>query len=166
MLGWLLVERRSAGHATTLGAASGAVAGLVAITPCAGFVGGASPLIIGGIAGVLCYLALGLKSKFNFDDSLDVIAVHLVGGIIGTILLGLFADTSVNEGGADGLLYGGGTELLIDQTVAAVAVMAYSFVVTYIIAKVIDATMGLRVEETAERTGLDQSQHAESAYQA
>ena len=166
MLGWLLIERRIAGHATTLGAASGAVAGLVAITPCAGFVGGASPLIIGGIAGMLCYAALQLKAKFNFDDSLDVIAVHLIGGLLGTILLGLFADTSVNEGGVDGLFYGGGAELLIDQTVAALAVMAYSFVVTFIIAKVIDGTMGLRLDEAAERVGLDQSHHAESAYQA
>ena len=166
MLGWLLIERRIAGHATTLGAASGAVAGLVAITPCAGFVGGASPLIIGGIAGVLCYASLQLKAKFNFDDSLDVIAVHLIGGLIGTILLGLFADTSVNDGGVDGLFYGGGADLLIDQTVAALSVMAYSFVVTFIIAKVIDGTMGLRIEEVAERVGLDQSQHAESAYQA
>src|SRR6185312_15981165 len=96
MLGWLIVERVKAGHATTLGAASGAVAGLVAITPCAGFVGGLSPIAIGAIAGVVCYLAIQLKFRFRYDDSLDVIAVHLVGGIIGSILLGLFADGAVN----------------------------------------------------------------------
>ena len=92
MLGWLIVERIKAGHATTLGAASGAVAGLVAITPCAGFVGGLAPIAIGAIAGVVCYLAIGLKFRFGYDDSLDVVAVHLVGGIIGSVLLGLFAD--------------------------------------------------------------------------
>src|SRR5213078_3411128 len=92
MLGWLLVERLKDGHATTLGAASGAVAGLVAITPCAGFVGGMAPIYIGAITGAVCYLALGIKRKFGFDDALDVVAVHLVGGLLGTVLLGLFAD--------------------------------------------------------------------------
>jgi len=163
MLGWLLVEKLKGGHATTIGAASGAVAGLVAITPCAGFVGGASPLIIGAAAGILCYLALQIKEKMNWDDSLDVIAVHLIGGIVGTLLLGFFADTAVNDE-FDGLFYGGGLELLKDQFVAAVAVGAFSFVVTYAIAKAIDATMGLRVDEDSEDKGLDQSQHAESAY--
>ena len=163
MLAWLLVEKLKAGHATTLGAASGAVAGLVAITPCAGFVGGASPLIIGAAAGAICYLALQIKEKMNWDDSLDVIAVHLIGGIVGTLLLGFFADTAVNDE-FDGLFFGGGLELLKDQFVAAVAVGAFSFVVTYAIAKAIDATMGLRVDEDVEYQGLDQSQHAESAY--
>ena len=166
MLSWLLIERKRAGHATTLGAASGAVAGLVAVTPCAGFVGGASPLIIGALAGLICYLALGFKARFNLDDSLDVIAVHLVGGIVGTLLLGLFADTSINPDGFDGLLFGGGFELLKDQAVAAVAVMAFSFGLTWVIATVIAKTVGLRVDEHAERVGLDQSLHAESAYQA
>lgn len=163
MLGWLLVERLKGGHATTLGAASGAVAGLVAITPGAGFVGGASPLIIGAAAGILCYLALGIKEKLNLDDSLDVIAVHLVGGVVGSLLLGLFADTGIN-GEFDGLFYGGGIELFKDQLVAGLVVGAFSFVATYIIAKAIDATMGLRVDEDAELQGLDQNQHAESAY--
>ncbi len=163
MLGWLLMEKLKAGHATTLGAASGAVAGLVAITPCAGFVGGAAPLIIGAAAGVLCFLALGIKEKMNWDDSLDVIAVHLVGGVVGTLLLGLFADTAIN-GDYDGLFHGGGGELLKDQFVAAIVVGAFSFVVTFAIAKVIESTMGLRVDEDAELEGLDQSQHAESAY--
>jgi Amt family ammonium transporter len=168
MLGWLLVERWKGGHATVLGACSGAVAGLVAITPCAGFVGGASPLIIGFSAGALCFLALQIKEKMNWDDSLDVIAVHLIGGIVGTLLLGLFADAAVNpaiaEDSSEGLFFGGSFELLKDQFVAALVVGVFSFVVTYALAKTIDATMGLRVGEDAEYQGLDQSQHAESAY--
>ena len=166
MLSWLLIERVKTGHATTLGAASGAVSGLVAVTPCAGFIGDASPLIIGAIAGVVCYLSLGLKGRLKADDSLDVIAVHLVGGLVGTVLLGLFADTSVNADGFDGVFYGGGIELLKDQVVAAVAVMAFSFVVTWVIAQAIQHTIGLRVSESDELVGLDQSVHAESAYQA
>jgi Amt family ammonium transporter len=165
MCGWLIVEKLRAGHATTLGAASGAVAGLVAITPCAGFVGGFAPVIIGFIAGAVCYLALTLKTKFGFDDSLDVIAVHLVGGILGAILLGFFADTKVNSLGFDGIFFGGGAELLMDQLVALGSTMVFSFVVTWIIAKAIDATIGLRVTQEDELVGLDQSQHAESAYQ-
>ena len=165
MCGWLVVEKLRAGHATTLGAASGAVAGLVAITPCAGFVGGFAPVLIGLIAGVVCYLALSLKTKFGFDDSLDVIAVHLVGGILGAVLLGFFADTKVNSLGFDGIFFGGGADLLIDQLVALGATIAFSFIVTWIIAKAIDATIGLRVSSEDELVGLDQSQHAESAYQ-
>ncbi len=165
MLGWLLVERLKGGHATTLGAASGAVAGLVAITPCAGFVGGMAPLYIGAIAGVVCYLALGLKKRFRFDDALDVIAVHLVGGIAGSVLLGLFADAAVNSVVVDeGLFLGGGVDLLIDQIVASAVTLAFSFVASFIIAKMIDAAMGLRVDEAAEEEGLDVSQHAETAY--
>lgn len=168
MLGWLLVERWRGGHATALGACSGAVAGLVAITPCAGFVGGASPLIIGFSAGALCFFALAIKEKMNWDDSLDVIAVHLIGGIVGTLLLGLFADAAVNpviaEDSSEGLFYGGGLELLKDQLVAALVIGVFSFVATYALARTIDAAMGLRVDEDAEYQGLDQSQHAESAY--
>jgi Amt family ammonium transporter len=166
MLGWLVIEKIKAGHATVLGACSGAVAGLVAITPCAGFVGEMSPIIIGLAAGVVCYLALEIKSKLRLDDSLDVIAVHLVGGLLGTILLGLFADTAINADGADGLFYGGGMELLKDQVVAAIGVMVFSGVLSYVIALGIDRTIGLRVDPDAEQIGLDQSQHAESAYQA
>ena len=165
MCGWLIVEKLKAGHATTLGAASGAVAGLVAITPCAGFVGGMSPIYIGFIAGAVCYLALTLKTKFGFDDSLDVIAVHLVGGILGAILLAFFADTKVNSLGFDGIFYGGGAELLMDQLVALGATIAFSFTVTWVLAKVLDKTIGLRVSTEDELVGLDQSQHAESAYQ-
>jgi Amt family ammonium transporter len=165
MLAWLLVEKLRAGHVTTLGAASGAVAGLVAITPCAGFVGGAAPIIIGLVAGAVCYLALTLKTRFNFDDSLDVIAVHLVGGIIGALLLGLFADTKVNSLGFDGMLFGGGSKLLNNQLIAIGATFVFSFVVTWVVAKILDATIGLRVNQEDELVGLDQSQHAESAYQ-
>ncbi|MGH9119992.1 MAG: ammonium transporter [Acidimicrobiales bacterium] len=159
MLGWLIVERIKGGHATTLGAASGLVAGLVAITPCAGFVTGFSAVAIGLIAGILCYLALSLKRVFRLDDSLDVLAVHLVGGTVGSLLLGLFA---AEEFG--GLLFGGGASLLGDQLVAVGATLVFSFVVSLVIAKVVDVTVGLRVDEPAEIEGLDISQHAESAY--
>jgi len=166
MIAWLIVEKLKTGHATTLGAASGAVAGLVAITPCAGFVGGMAPIAIGAITGVICYLSLTLKTRFGFDDSLDVIAVHLVGGLAGSLLLGLFADTAINGLGADGLFFGGGTGLLGKQALASGATFVFSFVVTYIVAKVLDATIGIRVSTEQELVGLDQSQHAESAYQA
>jgi Amt family ammonium transporter len=165
MLGWLLVERIKDGHATTLGGASGAVAGLVAITPCAGFVGGMAPVYIGLIAGAVCYLGLGIKKALKLDDSLDVIAVHLVGGLVGSILLGLFADSAINAVVVDeGLFLGGGADLLIDQVVASVVTLAFSFVASLIIGKAIDATIGLRVDEAAEEEGLDLSQHAETAY--
>jgi ammonium transporter, Amt family len=165
MLGWLIVERLKDGHATTLGGASGAVAGLVAITPCAGFVGGMASLYIGLIAGAVCYLALGIKKTFGFDDSLDVVAVHLVGGLVGSLLLGFFADASINPAVTnEGVFLGGGGSLLADQALASVVTLAYSFVVSLIIGKVIDMTMGLRVSEEDEDTGLDLSQHAEVAY--
>lgn len=165
MLAWLVVEKLRAGHATTLGAASGAVAGLVAITPCAGFVGGAAPIIIGLVAGAACYLALTLKTRFNFDDSLDVIAVHLVGGILGALLLGFFSDTKVNSLGFDGVLFGGGSKLLVNQLIAIGATFVFSFAITWAAAKILDATIGLRVSAEDELVGLDQSQHAEAAYQ-
>jgi Amt family ammonium transporter len=164
MLGWLVIEKLKDGHATTLGGASGAVAGLVAITPCAGFVTVMSAIVIGLVAGVLCYLAIGLKRRFGFDDALDVVAVHLVGGITGSLLLGLFADSAINSVGFDGVFAGGGGELLGNQAVAVGTTIVFSFVVTFIIAKVIDMTMGLRVDESDEIEGLDLSQHAETAY--
>jgi Amt family ammonium transporter len=166
MLGWLVIERIKGGHATTLGAASGAVAGMVAITPCAGFVGGMAPVYIGFATGIVCYLALGLKQRFGFDDSLDVIAVHLVGGLFGSVVLGLFADPAVNAIVTNpGLLIdGGGTDLIIDQVVAAGVTLVYSFVVSLLLAKVLDLTIGLRVEEDAEEMGLDLALHAETAY--
>jgi len=164
MLGWLIAERIKDGKATTLGAASGAVAGLVAITPCSGFVGGTSPIWIGFIAGVVCFLAIQLKFRFGYDDALDVVGVHLVGGIIGSLLLGLFADINVNSAGRDGLLFGGGLHLLAEQFIAVFAVLAFSFVVSWFIAKAVDATVGLRATPDDELEGLDLSQHAEGAY--
>ena len=166
MIGWLLVEQIKDGKPTTLGAASGAVAGLVAITPCAGFVGGhvADPHRR-SLAGVLCVLAIHLKFKFGYDDSLDVIGVHLVGGLVGALLLGFFADSSVNELVVnEGLFLGGGATLLWYQFVASVVTLAFSFVASFIIAKVIDKVIGLRVSEEDEDEGLDFSQHAETAY--
>ena len=164
MLGWVFVEWARDGKPTTLGAASGAVAGLVAITPCAGFVATLPAMIIGVLAGVICLLAISLKTRFGYDDALDVVGVHLVGGLTGALLLGLFADTAINEAGADGLFFGGGFELLGKQAVASFAVLAFSFVVTVLIAKAIDATIGLRVDEEAEDIGLDLAEHAEVGY--
>jgi Amt family ammonium transporter len=166
MIGWLIVERIKSGHATTLGAASGAVAGLVAITPCAGFVGGLAPVVIGFVAGVVCFLAIQLKFKFGYDDSLDVVAVHLVGGIIGSVLLGLFADATVNAAGKDGVFFGGGWGLFGEQVLAVVVVGAFSFVVSGIIGLVLKAVLpqGIRATEEEEDTGLDLTQHSETGY--
>jgi Amt family ammonium transporter len=165
MLGWLVVERLKGGHATTLGAASGAVAGLVAITPCAGYVGGISPIIIGFVAGAVCFMAIQLKFRFGYDDALDVIGVHLVGGIAGSLLLGLFAEQAVNpDFGANGLFFGGGVELLGYQFAAVAATLVWSGVISFILAKVIKATIGLRCDDDEEMAGLDLSQHAETAY--
>ena len=166
MLGWLIVERMKSGHATTLGAASGAVAGLVAITPCAGFVGGISPVIIGLVAGALCFLAIQLKFKFGYDDSLDVVAVHLVGGILGSLMVGLFADDAVNELATDGLFLGGGGSLLTEQFIAVAATFVFSFVVSYLIGIALKAILpkGIRVTEEEEHTGLDLTQHSETGY--
>jgi Amt family ammonium transporter len=164
MLGWLVVERLRGGHATTLGAASGVVAGLVAITPCAGFVGGLAPIAIGAIAGAVCYLAISLKNRFGYDDSLDVVGVHLVGGLVGSLLLGFFADTAINPVGFDGVFFGGGGDLLWDQVVASVVTIVYSFAVSFAIAKGLDLVMGIRVTDDDEETGLDVTQHAETAY--
>ena len=164
MCAWLVVEKLRDGHATTLGAASGAVAGLVAITPCAGFVTAIPAIAIGGLAGAICLLAIRLKTKFGYDDALDVVAVHLVGGILGSLLLGVFADEKVNSAGTDGLLNGGGSSLLGKQLVAVGATLAFSGILTFIIAKVVQATVGLRVTPDEEAAGLDTSQHAETGY--
>ena len=166
VLGWLIVERIKGGHATTLGAASGAVAGLVAITPCAGFVGGVAPLIIGFVAGALCFLAIQLKFKLGYDDALDVVGVHLVGGIVGSLLLGFFADNNINSvvGDNEGLFLGGGGTLLGYQLIAVGAVIAWSGIISFILAKVIHATIGLRVTPAEEEEGLDVTEHAETAY--
>jgi Amt family ammonium transporter len=165
MCSWLVVEWLKDGHPTTLGACSGAVAGLVAITPCAGFVGGMAPVYIGLGVGVVCYFGIQLKYKFGYDDSLDVVGVHLMGGLFGTLALGLFADSSINALVTnEGVFLGGGADLLIDQAIAAFVTIAFSFIVTMIIGKAIDATIGLRVSEADELTGLDQSEHAEAGY--
>jgi len=168
MLSWMVVERLKDGHFTGLGAASGIVAGLVAITPAAGFVGGISPILIGAAAGAICYFAIQLKFKMGYDDSLDVVGVHLVGGLVGGILIGLFAHTAAvgAEAGAfeEGLFQAGGLGLLIEQIFANGVVLVYSFVVTGLIAKALDATVGLRVDAETETVGLDRAMHAESAY--
>ena len=164
LLGWLVVERFRDGHFTTLGAASGAVSGLVAITPACGSVSPAGSIVIGGLAGMVCAVAIGLKNKFGFDDALDVVGVHLVGGLFGTLSIGFMA-TKATNGFVDGLFYGGDASQLGKQAVAAFAVMGYSFVVTLLIALAIKYTMGIRVSEEAELTGIDQSEHAETAYE-
>ena len=163
LLGWMIVERLRDGHATTLGAASGAVAGLVAITPACGFVSPMGSVAIGFAAGIICALAVGLKHVFKFDDALDVVGVHLVGGVLGALLIGLFGTKMVN--GANGAFYKGGWTLMGHQAIAVLAVVAYSFIVTYILAQILDKTMGLRVSVEEEVAGLDLSQHAETAYE-
>jgi Amt family ammonium transporter len=163
-LAWVAAERVRSGRPTTLGVASGAVAGLVAITPAAGYVTPISAIAIGAIAGVVCYLAVSLKYKFRYDDSLDVVAVHLVGGIVGSLAVGMFASSAVNGSVADGLLNGGGFALLGKQLVAVVAVLAFTFTVTYVLARVIKAITGLRVDDEAEVAGLDISIHSERGY--
>ena len=164
LIGWILTEKLRDGHSTTLGAASGAVAGLVAITPACGFVSPMGSIVIGLLAGAVCCLATSLKNIFKFDDALDVVGVHLVGGVLGALLIGFFGTSMVN--GADGLFYKGGWKLLGHQTLAVVAVVAYSFIVTYILAQILDKTIGLRVSEEDEAAGLDLSQHAETAYES
>ena len=163
MLCWLLTERIRDGHATTLGAASGVVAGLVAITPSCSSVNVVGALAIGAGAGILCALAVGLKFKFGFDDSLDVVGVHLVGGLFGTLMVGLVAAPEAPAAVA-GLFYGGGTDQLWRQAVGAFAVLGYSAVVTAILALLLKYTIGLRLDREAEATGIDEGEHAETAY--
>jgi Amt family ammonium transporter len=165
LLGWISVEKWKFGKPTTLGAASGGVAGLVAITPAAGFVSPLGSIAIGVLAGVICACAVALKTKLRFDDSLDVVAVHLVGGVIGSLAVGLFATTGVNAAGADGLFYGGGGSLLGQQALAVACVMGFSFAMTTVIGRVIGAVLPHRVSEEDELTGLDLALHGESAYE-
>jgi ammonium transporter, Amt family len=167
MLGWLLFERIRHKHATTLGAASGAVAGLVAITPCAGFVGPMASVAIGFVAGAICYFAVSMKFKFGYDDALDVVGVHLVGGLIGSLLLGLFADRAFNPGVVhEGVFVNGSWELMGDQLIAVVATLLWSGVLTFVILKVLHLVIpgGLRVSEEDEQLGLDLTQHSETGY--
>ena len=170
MLGWLLVEKIRDGKPTSLGAASGIVAGLVAITPAAASVDTWGALAIGFIAGAVCSLAVALKYKFGYDDSLDVVGVHLVGGIIGTVLIGFFANldegtTWAIDGAKSGLFYGGGTEQLVSQIIGAGVAVIYSFVVTLLIGLILKYTIGLRVTEEIEVTGIDLAEHGETAYE-
>jgi ammonium transporter, Amt family len=162
-LGWMFTEWATRGKPTVLGAASGAVAGLVAITPASGFVGPISSIIIGAVAGIVCYAACNLKSKLGYDDSLDVVGVHGVGGTWGALATGLFASKAINDAGDNGLFFGNPKQLWI-QIVAVVATYVLAAVATFIILKIVDAVVGLRVTEEDEVSGLDLSQHSETAY--
>ena len=166
LLGWLAFEVGKERVATTLGGGSGAVAGTVAITPCAGFIGPMPALLVGALAGVICAAAVRMKFRFRYDDSLDVLGVHGVGGLVGMVLLGLFATTGVNPAGGNGLLEGGGVHLFGWELVAAGVTVAFSFGLTFVIAKAVDLVMGLRVSAEEEDTGLDLTQHSETAYSA
>ncbi|MGA8258385.1 MAG: ammonium transporter [Nocardioides sp.] len=163
ILGWLAVERVRDGHATSLGAASGLVAGLVAITPSCGSVSPLGAMLMGAVAGAVCALAVGLKYRFGYDDSLDVVGVHLVGGLVGTFGIGLIA-TAAAPTGVDGLFYGGGLDQLGKQLVGGGAVLVYAFVVSGMIGLVVDKTMGFRIDEDHEISGIDLVVHAEAAY--
>jgi len=162
-LSWMVMEWMYRGKPTVLGAASGAVAGLVAITPASGFVGPMSSLLIGVGAGVICYLAVIWKSKLGYDDSLDAFGIHGIGGTWGALATGLFASKAINPGGADGLFFGNPGQLGI-QAVAVLTSWVFAFVGTMVILKVIDVMMGLRVTREEEQMGLDLSQHEERAY--
>ena len=165
LCGWLLTERLRDGRATSLGAASGAVAGLVAITPSCAFVTPLGAAIIGLVAGVVCAAAIGLKYRFGYDDSLDVVGLHGIGGIIGTLAIGFLGASVVNPGGKNGLFYGGGLELLKDQAMGVGAVLVYSFTVTFAIGWALDKTIGMRITRDEEIEGVDLTEHAESAYE-
>ena len=158
MLGWMLYEQITEKHATSLGAASGVVAGLVAVTPAAGALNPVGAIVLGLTAGFVCAAAVSLKYRFGFDDSLDVVGVHLVGGLVGTVAIGFLA----TEGG---LLFGGGVALLITQVLIALAALAFSGVVTFAVAKLLEKTIGWRVSDKDELLGIDLTQHAETAYE-
>ncbi len=163
MLGWLSVEQFRDGKPTTFGAASGVVAGLVGITPSCGTVNPLGAAIVGLLAGIVCSFAIGLKFKLNYDDSLDVVGVHFVGGVVGMLLIGLLA-TEVMTGGAQGFFFGGGLGLLGKQAIAIAAVAGYAFTVSYVIAALIEKLMGFRLSAEDEASGVDFTQHAETAY--
>lgn len=165
LLGWISVEKIRDGHYTSLGAASGVVAGLVAITPACAFVAPWAAVVIGLLAGALCALAVGLKYRLGYDDSLDVVGVHLVGGIVGSLAIGFFGSSAVNSLGLDGIFYGGGSELLVKQAIGVALVMGYSFFATLLIGFAIEKTIGFRVTSEKELSGVDLSEHAESAYE-
>ena len=160
---WLAVERLRDGHATSLGAASGIVAGLVGITPAAGSINPLGALALGALAGVACAYAVGIKNAMGYDDSLDVVGVHLVGGLVGTLLIGLLADPA-SPAGVAGLLYGGGLDQLARQALGAVVVLSYSAAMTWVIATVVQKTVGFRVTTSEELAGIDLGQHREVGY--
>jgi Amt family ammonium transporter len=165
MLAWLALERWRTGSATTLGGASGAIAGLVAITPSCGYLSPLPALVLGALAGSVCLFAVQLKYRLGYDDSLDVVGVHYVGGLLGLLFLGLAATHDVNSGVAhEGLLYGGGLWLLGRQLVAVLVATAWAFGATWVLATVLNKVRPLRVSQEHETTGLDQALHAESAY--
>ncbi|ABW15547.1 ammonium transporter [Parafrankia sp. EAN1pec] len=164
ILGWIAIERLRDGKATTLGAASGAVAGLVAITPACGFVSPMGSIAIGLLAGAICALATSIKGKVGIDDSLDVGAVHLVGGVLGALLTGFFATLDTNEAGKDGVFYGGPWSVVGEQALAIGATLGYSAVVTALIALALKYTIGLKVSDEDEEIGLDEALHGETAY--
>jgi len=164
LLSWIIFERFRESYPTSLGAASGAVAGMVAITPAAGFVPPMAAVAIGLIAGLVCALAVRLKFRLRYDDSLDVLGVHGVGGLVGMLLVGFFASTSIDKAGANGLFAGGGFHLLGVQALAAAVAVGFCFGATWLLAKGVDLVLGLRVTPEHEFTGLDLTQHAESAY--
>ncbi|MBA2322829.1 MAG: ammonium transporter [Pseudonocardiales bacterium] len=164
VLTWLVYEQVTEGRPTTLGAASGAIAGLVAITPACGFVDTFGALVIGGLAGVVCALAIKLKYRLGYDDSLDVLALHGVGGLLGTLTVGLFATKAVNSAGADGLFYGGGLDQLGRQALAALVTMVYAFGMTLLLAWLVRVSIGFRVAPEIEMSGIDEAEHAESGY--
>jgi Amt family ammonium transporter len=160
---WVLIEWLHRGKPTMFGAATGSIAGLATITPASGFVGPMPALLIGLLAGGVCYVALTMKTRFKYDDSLDAFGVHGVGGILGTLCTGLFAQKLINPGGADGLFFGN-SGLLMKQAIGIGVVALYSFIVTAVILKIIDAVIGLRVDAEEEQIGLDITQHEERGY--
>jgi Amt family ammonium transporter len=160
---WVIIEWLHRGKPTMFGAATGAIAGLATITPASGFVGPMSALLIGLAAGVVCYISLNMKNRLGYDDSLDAFGVHGIGGILGTLAAGLLAQKAINPAGADGLFFGN-PKLFITQLIAVAITIAYSFIVTAVILKVLDRTVGLRVDDESEVVGLDISQHGESGY--
>ena len=165
MVAWMIVEMAKTGKVSTIGMASGIIAGLATITGAAGFVGSMHSFVFGALAGIICFYAIEAKFRFGFDDSLDVVGIHLVGGIVGGVLLGFMADSSAVPGGdfIDGVFFGGGI-LLWNQVLSIAVVAGFSFIATYFIAKIMDRTIGLRVTEDTEMAGLDASDHGEAAY--
>ncbi len=162
-MSWMVIEWLQRGKPTALGAMSGAVAGLAGITPAAGFVSPLSSIVIGIIAGLLCYVGVNMKSKFGYDDSLDVIGIHGVSGTWGTLAVGLFASAAINPAGKDGLFHGN-SSLFVTQGISVIVSFVFVFAATFIILKLVDWIVGLRVKEGEEFIGLDQALHGESAY--